>query len=354
MSQLLVINIGSTSTKLGIFQDQKALFKETIAHTPGKMSLLNTYDEWLRFHQDAVDSVLKREKKKIRKIGLVVSRGGLTKRIESGAYLINEEMLRDLRSGAYGWHPANIGPSIAYGLARLYGAEAVIYDAPVADEFMPLAKFSGLKGIERRSALHVLSQKSAARKAAQDLGVPLVEVNLIVAHLGGGITIGAHRRGRIIDGTHGLSEGPFTPQRAGALPVLDVVELCFSEKVSKSAVNKKLFGQGGVYSYLGTHDMAAVELRISEGDAEALLVLQSMAYQISKNICAMAAAFQDHINAVVLTGNLCRAQVLVKEIEKRISFLGKIMLYPGEDELESLALGGSLILTQAEKVKEYA
>jgi butyrate kinase len=151
-----------------------------------------------------------------------------------------------------------------------------------------------------------------------------------------------------------LSEGPFTPQRAGGLPVLDVVALCFSEKVSKGELNKKLFGQGGVTSYLGTHDMVEVEARIAEGDEEALLVLQAMAYQISKDICSMAAALEGHINGVVLTGNLCRAQSLVKEIRKRIYFLGKVMLYPGEDELESLALGGYVTLVRAERVKEYS
>jgi butyrate kinase len=353
MFRMIVINIGSTSTKLGLFLDQEALFRETVDHLPEELSRLNAYDEWLSFHQDTVDRVLQKEKTKLRKIDLVVSRGGLTKPIEGGAYRINEEMLRDLRSGAYGWHPTNIGPNIAHRLADRYSAEAIIYDAPVTDEFMPLSKFSGLKGIERRSAIHVLSQKSAARKAAQDINIPLEEANFIVAHLGGGITIGAHRKGRIIDGTHGLSEGPFTPQRAGALPVLDVVELCFSEKLSKGELNKRLFGQGGVYSYLGTHDLRAVEALISEGDEAAFLVLQAMAYQISKDICSMAAALEGHISGVVLTGNLCRAQTLVKEIRKRISFLGKVMLYPGEDELESLAFGGYLVLTRAEKVKEY-
>jgi butyrate kinase len=338
---------------LGLFLDRKALFRETIDHLSEELSGLNGYDEWLSFHQDSVDRVLEREKTKLGKIDMVVSRGGLTKPVEGGAYRINEEMLRDLRSGAYGWHPANIGPKIAHRLADRYGAGAIIYDAPVTDEFMPLSKFSGLKGIERRSLMHVLSQKSAAGKAAQDLGISLSEANFIVAHLGGGITIGAHRKGRILDGTHGLSEGPFTPQRAGALPVLDVVDLCLSEKVSKGELNAKLFGQGGVCSYLGTHDSRAVERLISEGDEEALLVLQAMAYQISKDICSMAAALEGHISGVVLTGNLCRAQTLVKEIKKRISFLGKVMIYPGEDEVESLALGGYLVLTRAEKVKEY-
>lgn len=301
-----------------------------------------------------MDRVLESEKTELGKIDLLVSRGGLTKPIEGGAYRINEDMLHDLRLGAYGWHPTNIGPNIAHRLADRYGAEAIIYDAPVTEEYMKLSKFSGLKGVERRSAIHVLSQKSAARKAAQDFNMPLEEANFIVAHLGGGITIGAHRKGRIIDGTHGLSEGPFTPQRTGALPVLDLVELCFSETVSKAELNEKLFGKGGVYSYLGTHDLREVEALISEGDDEALLVLQAMAYQISKDICSMAAALEGHINGVVLTGNLCWAQTLLREIQKRISFLGKVMVYPGEDELENLAFGGYLVLTRAEKIKQYS
>jgi butyrate kinase len=353
MFQIIVINIGSTSTKLGLFMNQEVLFKETIDHPPETLSRLNSYDAWAAFHQDRVEEVLNREKPTLGKIDLVVSRGGLTKPVEAGAYRINEEMLRDLGSGEYGWHPTNIGPCIAHRLAERYGADAMIYDAPVVDEFMPLSRFSGLKGIERRSAIHVLSQKSAARKAAQDLRIPPAEGSFIVAHLGGGITIGAHRKGRIIDGTHGLSEGPFTPQRAGSLPVLDVVELCLSQKISKEELQKKLFGQGGVYSYIKTHDMAEVETLVSEGNKEALLVLQAMAYQISKDICSMAAALKGRIDGVVLTGNLCRAQTLIKEIKRRTAFLGRVMIYPGEDELESLALGGYLVLSQVEELKEY-
>jgi butyrate kinase len=353
MFHIIAINIGSTSTKLGLFSDHEAVFREGMDHPPENFSGLNGYDDWLGFHQAAVDGVLRREKAKFEKIDLVVSRGGLTKPLETGAYCIGEEMLRDLCSGAYGWHPTNIGPAIAHRLAERYGSQAIIYDSPVADEFMLLSRFSGFKGIERRSAIHVLSQKSAATKAAHELRIPLKEANWIVAHLGGGITIGAHRKGRIVDGTHGLSEGPFTPQRTGSLPILDVVELCFSGNVSKEELNKKVFGEGGVYSYLGTYNMETVEGLVSAGNEEALLVVRAMAYQISKDICSMAAPLEGKVDGVILTGNLCRARTLVREIRKRISFLGKIMIYPGEDELESLARGGYSVLTRAENVKEY-
>jgi butyrate kinase len=355
MYRILVINIGSTSTKLGLFLDQASLFRETIEYSSEDLIELQGYDKWLRFHQDVVENVLVTKKDDLKPLALVVSRGGLTRPVQGGAYYINEAMLRDLRSGDYGWHPCNIGPGIAYSIAERYGVKAVIYDSPVSDELIQLARFSGLRGIERGAAFHVLSQKSAGRKAAQELGVPYEEGNFVVAHLGGGITIGAHERGCIIDGTHGLNEGPFTPQRTGALPLQEFMSLCFSGQFTQEELSRKLFGQGGVHSYLGTHDIAAVEQNAKKGDEKSLLVLKAMAYQVSKEICSMAAVLEGRIDAIVLTGNLCRAETVVTEIRNRVSFMGPILIFPGEDELESLAQAGLRIMSPGgETVREYA
>jgi len=353
MHLILVINIGSTSTKAGLFSHEDVLFKETIDHTAKDLAQLHGYNEWLRFHRDTVEKISERHKQRFDRLDLVVSRGGLTKPVEGGAYLINDRMLHDLRSGQYGWHPCNVGPAIAYGIAKRLGVKAIIYDSPVTDEMEPLARISGLKEIERKSAFHVLSQKSAARKAAEEVGIHYEQGHFIVAHLGGGITVCAHKKGRIIDGTHGLSEGPFTPQRTGALPLQDILSLCYSAGFTEEKLSRRLYSQGGVRSYLGTHDIATVELGAAKGDDEATLVLKAMGYQTSKAICSMAAVLKGRIDAVVLTGNLCLAKTVIGEIRSRVNFLGPLFINPGEDELENLARGGVAILGNEEPAKEY-
>jgi len=353
MHLILVIYVGSTSTKVGLFSDENVLIKETIDHTANDLSQLYGYDEWLQFHQAAVERILKGHREETEGIHLVVSRGGLTKSVEGGAYLINDTMLGDLRSGKYGWHPCNVGPAIAHEIAKRFDVRAIIYDSPVADEMVPVVRVSGLKGIERRAAFHVLSQKSEARKAAEKLGIRYVQGNFIVAHLGGGITICAHNNGKIVDGSHGLSEGPFTPQRTGALPLQEVLELCFSGQFTKEELSRKFFSQGGAKSYLGTHDMAAAEQRAADGDEDAKIVLRAMGYQISKTICSMAAVLNGCIDAIILTGKLCLAKTVTREIRRRVSFLGKLFIFPEEDELESLARGGLAVLRNKETPKVY-
>jgi butyrate kinase len=353
MNKILVINIGSTSTKVGLFQDRGAVFRKTVAHEPDALSGLHGHEDWLQFHRACVERVLASRTRELDGLSLVVSRGGLTRPVAGGAYAINEHMLRDLASGEFGWHPCNLGPAIAFDIAAQKGMEAVVYDTPVTDELEPMARFSGLKGLDRDAAFHVLSHKSAARKAARDLGMAYEGGGFVVAHLGGGITVCAHRGGKIIDGTHGLSEGPFTPQRTGSLPLEQVVDLCFSRERNKDEVLGLLLRQGGVRSYLGTHDIETVEKRVAGGDKEAHLVLQAMAYQISKEIGAMASVLMGRVDAVVLTGELCRASTVVEAVRERIAFLGEVLVYPGEDELENLASGGFRVLSLGEPVKVY-
>ena len=353
MHMILVVNIGSTSTKVGLFSNEDVIFRETINHTAKDLAPLHGYDAWRRFHGNAVENILEGHEQIFDRLDLVVSRGGLTKPVEGGAYLINDAMLHDLRSGRYGWHPCNVGPAIAYEMAKRSEIKAIIYDSPVTDEMTPLARISGLKGIERKSAFHVLSQKSAAGKTAKELGIHYEQGHFIVVHLGGGITICAHKKGRIIDGTHGLGEGPFTPQRTGALPLQEVLELCFSKQFTKEELSRKLFSRGGVRSYLGTHDIATVELAAAEGDDESMRVLKAMGYQTSKAICSMAAVLKGRIDAVVLTGNLCLAKTVVGEIRSRVDFLGPLFINPGEDELENFAMGGMNILQHGKTVKRY-
>jgi len=353
MYRILVVNIGSTSTKVAMFGDREYLFKEAINHASDRITGLDGFEEWFRFHRQAVEGFLNKNRKIIKQLDLVVSRGGLTRSIQAGAYRITDAMLHDLRSGEYGWHPCNVGPAIAYEIAGHFGAGAVIYDSPVSDEMIPIARFSGLKDIKRYAAFHVLSQKSAAKRAASKMKLTYGKASFVVAHMGGGITVCAHQNGQMIDGTHGLGEGAFTPQRTGSLPLQSIIQLCFSERYTQNELQRELFGKGGVHSYLATHDVAAVEDRVTNGDAKAELVLRAMGYQISKEIGAMAAVLSGRPDAVVLTGNLTRAKTVMDEIRPRIFFVAPLLVFPGEDELEVLAAGGAAVLKQQEIVKEY-
>ena len=353
MNRILVINIGSTSTKVGLFEEEKQAFRETLNHSPEKLRSMDTYEARLGLHRKTLEGVLTQHEMKLAPLHLVVSRGALTRPVQSGAYLINEVMVQDLRSCRYGWHPSNVGPELALEIARRHETQAIIYDSPSTDEMDDIARFSGLKGIERRAAFHVLNQKSAARRAASRLNIDYKKARFVIAHLGGGITIVAYREGRIIDGSHGLSEGPFTPQRTGSLPLLDVLELCFSGQFTHKEVQSKLFTQGGVSSYLGTHNMVEVEQRAKRGEQNARMVLQALAYQVSKDIGSMATVLKGKIDAVVLTGNLARSETIVEEIKERVGFLGNVLVFPGEDELEALAYGGLAVLKGAEKIKQY-
>ena len=353
MFSILVVNIGSTSTKAAMFGNRECLFKETINHAPDIITGLDGFGEWFQFHRQAVEGFLKNNRKKIKQMDLVVSRGGLTRSIQAGAYRITDAMLHDLRSGEYGWHPCNVGPAIAHEIAKRFGAEAIIYDSPVSDEMMPIARFSGLKDIKRGAAFHVLSQKSAAKRAASKMKLSYGKASFVVAHMGGGITVCAHQNGRMIDGTHGLGEGSFTPQRTGSLPLQSIIQLCFSGGYTQNELHRELFGKGGVHSYLATHDVAAIEDRVARGDPKAELVLRAMGYQISKEIGAMAAVLSGKVDAVVLTGNLTRAKTVMDEISQRTSSIAPLLVFPGEDELKVLAAGGAAVLRQKEIVKEY-
>jgi len=353
MFSILVVNIGSTSTKAAMFGNRECLFKETINHAPDIITGLDGFGEWFQFHRQAVEGFLKNNRKKIKQMDLVVSRGGLTRSIQAGAYRITDAMLHDLRSGGYGWHPCNVGPAIAHEIAKRFGAEAIIYDSPVSDEMMPIARFSGLKDIKRGAAFHVLSQKSAAKRAASKMKLSYGKASFVVAHMGGGITVCAHQNGRMIDGTHGLGEGSFTPQRTGSLPLQSIIQLCFSGGYTQNELHRELFGKGGVHSYLATHDVAAIEDRVARGDPNAELVLRAMGYQISKEIGAMASVLSGRVDAVVLTGNLTRAETVMDEIRQRILLLAPLLVFHGEDELKVLAAGGAAVLRQKEIVKEY-
>jgi len=350
---ILAINVGSTSTKVAFYRDSERLVQESIAYSAADLARFASLKEQLPLRAEGLRKFIEKNAIDMGKVDLVISRGGLGRPGPAGAYTIDEAMCDDLMQGKYGKHPSALGPSMALALARQYRMPAVVIDPPSTDEFQPLARVSGLPEIERKSAFHALNQKAAARKAAGQLKKRYEEINLVVAHLGGGITIGAHLRGQVIDCTHGLNEGPFSPERAGALPTQDLLDLAQSERVSPKDLARKLVGQGGLAAYLGTTNAVEVEAAMKKGDAKAELIYRAMAYQIAKDIGAMAAVLWGDIDGVVLTGGLAHSEMLTGWVRQQTEFIAPVFIFPGEDEMEAMAEGSLRILRGEETPREY-
>ncbi len=351
--QLLVINVGSTSTKVAWFKGGEQAALKNIRYQSTELAAFATLAEQLPLRERDVLKFVERNGIRMEALDMIISRGGLGKPAPAGAYRIDAAMCRDLLEGKYGRHPSALGPAMANSLAGKFGMPAIVIDAPSTDEFEPLARISGLPEIERKSAFHALNQKAAARRMAKDVGKRYEELNVVVAHLGGGITVGAHRRGRVIDCTHGLGEGPFTPERAGSLPTQDLLALAFSGKTDQKTLQGRLVGQGGLVAYLGTADAQRVEEMIAAGNAQAEFVFTAMAYQIAKDIGAMATVLAGGLDGVVLTGGLAHSGRLTSLIDARVRFLAPVHVYPGEDEMSALAEGGLRVLAGEEEVKAY-
>ncbi|MGB9750212.1 MAG: butyrate kinase [Caldisericia bacterium] len=354
MYKILVINPGSTSTKIGVFEDEKPVFIEVLRHDSETIKNYKKIFDQYDFRRNIILNFLKEKNISIDSLSCVVGRGGLIKPVKSGTFLVNDKMIDDLRESKRGEHASNLGAVLAYEIAKSVGIPAFIVDPVVVDEMEDVARISGLYGIERKSIFHALNQKAVARRAARDLNKKYEEVNLIVVHLGGGISIGAHKKGKVIDVNNALNgDGPFAPERAGGLPTQDLVDLCFSGKYTFEEMKKKLAGNGGLVSHLGTNDAREVEKRIEKGDKEAKLVYEAMAYQISKTIGEMAAALRGEIDAIVITGGIAYSKMLTDWIVERVSFLGKVLIYPGEDEMEALNEGALRVLRKEEEAKIY-
>jgi len=352
-NHILAINVGSTSTKVAFYRDSERLVQESIAYSAADLARYASLKEQLPLRAEGLRKFIEKNAIDMGKVDLVISRGGLGRPGPAGAYTIDEAMCDDLMQGKYGKHPSALGPSMALALARQYRMPAVVIDPPSTDEFQPLARVSGLPEIERKSAFHALNQKAAARKAAGQLKKRYEEINLVVAHLGGGITIGAHLRGQVIDCTHGLNEGPFSPERAGALPTQDLLDLAQSGRVSPKDLARKLVGQGGLAAYLGTTNAVEVEAAVKKGDAKAELIYRAMAYQIAKDIGAMAAVLWGDIDGVVLTGGLAHSEMLTGWVRQQTEFIAPVFIFPGEDEMEAMAEGSLRILRGEETPREY-
>jgi butyrate kinase len=351
--RILVINPGSTSTKIAIFMNEKKIFSETLRHFPFELQRFDKIWKQYEFRKSLILDTLDKRKIETSSLDAVVGRGGLFKPLDGGTYRINQQMIQDVREEKYGEHASNLGCILAYGIAWEANIPAYVVDPPSVDEMSPLARYSGMPELPRESIVHALNIHAAARIAAKKLEKKYSNSRFVIAHLGGGTSITAVVAGKIIDCSHGLSGGPFTPERAGSLPVVELVELCYSGKYSFEEMKDKLVGKGGLIAYLGTNNAEEIEKRIKKGDEKANEVYRAMEYQISKEIGAMAAVLDFNFDAVVLTGGLAHSDMLTGWIKSSLSSLGKVIILPGEDELMALTLGALRVLRGEEEAKEY-
>ncbi len=352
---ILAVNPGSTSTKFGLYRDDEIVFVESISHSSDELAEYKKISEQFSFRKKLIMEELDKRDVAISDIKAVVGRGGLLKPIESGIYEVNELMKKDLASGERGEHASNLGGLIADDIAReIPGSKAFIVDPVVVDEMHDVARLSGHPLIQRKSIFHALNQKAVARTYAESVNREYEELNLIVAHMGGGISIGAHIKGRVLDVNNALNgEGPFSPERAGSLPAGQLVQLCFSGKYSEGEIMKMLSGKGGMVAYLGTNDFREICKRAAEGDEEARLVQQASSYQVGKDIAAAAAVMKGEVDAIILTGGMAHQQAHTDYIREMTGFIAEVIICPGEDELKALSHSGLLALNNRIKVKDY-
>lgn len=352
--RILAINPGSTSTKIAIFDNEKPLFEEVLRHSAEEIGQYKTIFDQYAFRKEVILETLNQKDINITKLAAVVGRGGLLHPIPGGTYQVNDAMLKDLKTGVQGEHASNLGGVLACEIAAQLNIPAFIVDPVVVDEMEPVARFSGIPEFPRKSIFHALNQKAVGRRAARDLGKGYEEARLIVAHLGGGVSVGAHAGSRIIDVNNALDgDGPFSPERSGGVPAGDLLRAAFSGDYTQAELYKKIIGRGGLVAYLGTNDGREVGARIKEGDTKAELVYRAMAYQVSKEIGSAAAVLKGQVDAVVLTGGLAYDETLIGWIREHVSFIAPVKIYPGEDEMIALAEGALRILRGEESSKEY-
>ncbi len=352
---ILTINPGSTSTKIAVFQGSKQIFLKNIKHTTENLASFEKITDQYEYRKNIILDELKQAGINVNDIVVVVGRGGLIKPIPSGVYAVNEKMKNDLIVGVLGQHASNLGGLIADDIARsLPNAKAYIADPVVVDEMQDIARISGHPNFERISIFHALNQKAIARAHAKSQNKSYEELNLIVAHLGGGISVGAHQKGKVIDVNNALDgDGPFSPERSGSLPIGAVVKACFSGKYTYEEMKKMITGKGGYVAYLGTNDAYEVEKAALNGDAKAALIQEAMAYQVSKEIGAMSTVLKGQVDAILLTGGMAYGTPFVNLIIERVSHLAPVFVYPGEDEMRALAVNGLMILNGEVEPKEY-
>lgn len=350
----MVVNPGSLSTKVAVYLGEECLRSENVTHPPEQLARYKRIQEQFALRRNAILGCLAAWGEPLGRFSAVVGRGGLVKPLVGGVYRVNDDMIHDLRHGVSGEHASNLGGLIAGELAVEAGIPAFVVDPVMVDELMPLARYTGFPELRRRSIFHALNQRAMGRKAASSLGKTYEEARLIVAHLGSGVSVGAHDRGRVIDVNNALDgDGPFGVERAGGLPAADLIRLCFSGRWTEEELLRRIRRQGGLVGHLGINSGREIEARIEQGDRQAEECFEALAYQVAKQIAAVAAALRGRVDAVVLTGGLAYSARLVGWITDRVAFLGPVIVLPGENELEALALGALRVLRGDESVREY-
>ncbi|EDT78622.1 butyrate kinase [Clostridium perfringens] len=352
--KLLIINPGSTSTKIGVYEGEKEILEETLRHSAEEILKYDTIFDQLDFRKEVILKVLKEKGIDINELDAVVGRGGMLKPIEGGTYEVNEAMVEDLKIGVQGPHASNLGGILSNKIAKEIGKRAFIVDPVVVDEMEDVARLSGVPELPRKSKFHALNQKAVAKRYAKEHNTSYEDVNLIVVHMGGGVSVGAHRKGRVIDVNNALDgDGPFSPERAGGVPSGELLEMCFSGKYSKEEVYKKLVGKGGFVAYANTNDARDLIKLSQEGDEKGSLIFNAFIYQIAKEIGSMAVVLDGEVDAIVLTGGIAYSDYVTNAINKKVKWIAPMVVYGGEDELLALAQGAIRVLDGVEEAKIY-
>lgn len=354
MNKILVINPGSTSTKIGLYDDENKIFEKTIRHSVEDLKIFKKIADQADYRKEVLFSFLKEHEVDVKDLAVVIGRGGMLKPIPSGTYKVNKEMIETISEARYGEHASNLGALLAKAIADKAGIDAYISDPVVVDELDDIARIAGHPEFYRRSVFHALNQKAVAKDIAKELGKKYEDCNFVLAHLGGGISVGAHCKGKIIDVNNALAgEGAFSPERSGTVPSGQLVDLCFSGKYTKDEICKILVGKGGISAHLKTNNMLEVENRINEGDKEADKILKAMAYQVAKEIGAYSTVLKGDLDCIIITGGAAYDTYFVELISERVNFIAPIKVYPGEDELRALAMSVFRVIIGKEIAKIY-
>ena len=350
----LIINPGSTSTKIGVFEDETLLFEETLRHSTEEISKYASIVDQKDFRKEIITNLLNEKNFDIKSLNVVVGRGGMLKPIPGGTYAVTDDLLNDLKIGKQGQHASNLGGILAREIADSIGVPSYIVDPVVVDELDTISRYSGVPELPRTSVFHALNQKAVAKRYAKEQGRPYNEMDIIVVHMGGGVSVGAHHNGRIIDVFNALDgDGAFSPERAGAVPSGALIKMCFSGKYTEKEVYKKIVGQGGFNAYCGTNDMRDVEKMADAGDVHAIEVRDAFIMQVAKDIGSMACVLNGKAEAIVVTGGIAYDKAVVNGLKERCEWIAPFTVYPGEDELLALAQGALRVMNGEESVMPY-
>lgn len=350
----LIINPGSTSTKIGVFEDETLLFEETLRHPTEEIEKYDSIVDQKDFRKQIILAVLEKKNFDIKSLQVVVGRGGMLKPIPSGTYPVSDDLIRDLKIGVQGPHASNLGGILAREIGDSIGVPSYIVDPTVVDELIPIARYSGIPELPRTSVFHALNQKAVAKRFAKEQNKAYNTLNLIVVHMGGGVSVGAHEQGRVIDVFNALDgDGAFSPERAGAVPSGALIKMCFSGKYTEKEVYKKVVGNGGFNAYLGTNDMRDVDAMVEEGNEKAAEVREAFILQVAKDIGSMSCVLKGKVDQIIFTGGIAYDKVVVSGLKERVGFIAPITVYPGEDELLALAQGALRVMNGEEQAMAY-